>query len=171
MFALLSSLYVSSDSIIMSQIQICVTANQKWMLTRDIFLPYVLCTFSFLYMVFISNFEVLEEWWFFFQISSLINLISMYFYTYLVKYSPYFVLSSTYFIFFLFYPAFFVRQNFQHYQIHVHVLWRLFSVLEHSVEFLLMLTTGFIKAFCLAPCQVVTVCCLCCLFQLHVVSF
>lgn len=58
MFALLSSLYVSSDSIIMSQIQICVTANQKWMLTRDIFLPYVLCTFSFLYMVFISNFEV-----------------------------------------------------------------------------------------------------------------
>lgn len=100
MFALLSSLYVSSDSIIMSQIQICVTANQKWMLTRDIFLPYVLCTFSFLFMVFISNFEVLEEWCFFFQISSLINLISMYFYTYLVKYSPYFVLSSTYFIFF-----------------------------------------------------------------------
>lgn len=37
---------------------------------------------------------------FFFQISSLFNLISMYFYTYLVKYSPYFVLSSTYFIFF-----------------------------------------------------------------------
>lgn len=50
-------------------------------------------------------------------------------------------------------------------------MWRLFSVHEHSVEILLMLTTGFTKAFCMAPCQVVTVCCLCCLFQLHVVSF
>lgn len=109
MFALLSSLYVSSDSIIMSQIQICVTANQKWMLTRDIFLPYVLCTFFFIHGFHIKFWGFGGMVFFFFQISSLINLISMYFYTYLVKYSPYFVLSSTYFIFFLFYPAFFVR--------------------------------------------------------------
>lgn len=49
------------------------------------------------------SYQILRFWRngvFFFQISSLINLISMYFYTYLVKYSPYFVLSSTYFIFF-----------------------------------------------------------------------
>lgn len=144
--------------------------KSKMDVNQGYFSPLCFVYIFFLYMVFISNFEVFGGMVvFFFQISSVINLISMYFYTYLVKYSPYFVLSSTYFIFFLFNPAFFVRQNFQHYQIHV--LWRLFSVLEHSVEFLLMLTTGFIKAFCLAPCQVVTVCCLCCLFQLHVVSF
>lgn len=138
------------------------------------FSPLCFVYIFFLYMVFISNLGVFEDWLFwFFLISPLIILISILFFTELVKQSPclfFHLLISFFGVLVL--PCIHCKIEIFNINKSTSMLCgdcsRFLSTLQ---KILLVLTTGFMKAFGLAPCQVVTVCCLCCLFQLHVVSF
>lgn len=147
--------------------------KSKKMLTRDIFLPYVLCTFSFYTWFSYQIWGFLRTGYFVFLNFTLDYSNFHIFFTELVKQSP------CLFFHLLTGISFFGVLPCIHCKIEIFNINKSISMLcDDSSRFLstqqkilLVLTTGFIKAFGLAPCQVVTVCCLCCLFQLHVVSF